>query len=877
MDKRSIPELLAPAGSIDALKAAVNAGADAVYLSGKNFGARYYADNFNETQMEEAIDYAHLRNKKVYVTVNTLIFDDELEEVADYLFWLYKVGADAVILQDVGVASFCQELVPDLDMHASTQITINNREGVRWASEFGFKRVILARELSLPEVEEIVDEMGGEIELEIFAHGALCYCYSGQCLLSSVIGGRSGNRGRCAQPCRKPYQLLQGNRGRYGKLVDSIPIPTDADYLLSTRDLALYPELDKISKIPLASLKIEGRMRSSEYVALVVSIYRKALDKLSDDNWTPDEAELSKLKLAFNRGFTSGHLLEASKESVMGWEAPGNRGLYLGEVVRENKKKKSADKIVIRIDSNLPEFMLEKGDGVVFQHPDTHQRYGMALEQDPEYLNPRKLPLKTKKQIPPGSEVYLTRDVSLTREAKNIIKGPGEKSGIPLDITMKWDQNTPILEGKILKDKFTGKDNRELHFKYKADFKMEAARKRPTSKEQILNQLKKTGRTPFIVKDIGIEYPGNLFIPLGKLNSFRREFIEKAESELLKANKPPNESVESAGNRLENIRHELKSISSLPDPKIKHHMEIAIYTSSIEALTGAIEGGCKRIYFEPFLWEKFNRKHPCEATDWAVYSEKIQELILDAQELCTASGSTLVWKWPSITPNVSLKYLSNLVGPLFDEGLKEIMVGNMGAFKAIRKLNIPVEISGSAALNIWNHCSLREFSKDLNRVTLSNELSRKELTSIAAHNRNIPREYVVQGNLESLVSEDCLLGRVDISGNYLNPPWGIEDGKGRIFPLIVDDYTRTHILNSVELCLIDYIPALYEIGIQNLVIDARGKTSKYAESMVTSYRQGLNYKEKTPGNIAKLNKLKAKVKKISQGGITTGNLLDRPD
>jgi len=354
---------------MDALEAAVNAGADAVYLSRKNFGTRYYADNFNEAQMEEAINYAHLRNKKVYVTVNTLIFDDELEEVADYLFWLYKVGADAVILQDVGVASLCQELVPDLDMHASTQMTINNREGVRWASEFGFKRVILARELSLPEVKEIVDAMDREIELEIFVHGALCYCYSGQCLLSSVIGGRSGNRGRCAQPCRKPYHLLQGNKGRYGKLVDSIPIPTDANYLLSTRDLALYSELDKISKIPLASLKIEGRMRSPEYVALVVSIYRKALDKLSDDNWTPDEVELSKLKLAFNRGFTSGHLLEASKESVMGWEAPGNRGLYLGKVVRENKKKKSADKIAIRIDSNLPEFMLEKGDGVIFSIP----------------------------------------------------------------------------------------------------------------------------------------------------------------------------------------------------------------------------------------------------------------------------------------------------------------------------------------------------------------------------------------------------------------------------------------------------------------------------------------------------------------------------
>lgn len=873
MEKRSTPELLAPAGSMEALKAAINAEADAVYLSGKNFGARHYADNFSEVQMEKALDYAHLRNKKVYITVNTLVFDYELEKVADYLFWLYKTGADAVILQDVGVASLCRELVPDLEMHASTQMTINNLEGVRWAGEFGFKRVVLARELSLPEVEEIVEAMGREIELEIFGHGALCYCYSGQCLLSSVIGGRSGNRGRCAQPCRKPYSLLQGNKDRFGKLASSTPIHTGESYLLSTRDLASYGELDKIFKTPLASLKIEGRMRSPEYVALVVSIYRKALDKLSKDNWAPDEAEFSKLKLAFNRGFTRGHLLETNEESIMGWEAPGNRGLYLGKVVQENKKNKPANKILIKIDSNLPDFMLEKGDGVVFLLPRTTQKYGMAIEHDPEYLNPHKLLLNTERQIPTGSEVYLTRDISLSREAKNIIKSPGEVSAIPLDITMKWDQeNIPILEGK-----FTGKDNREFSLRYKADFKMEAARKNPTSKEQIINQLKKTGGTPFVVKDIEIEYPGNLFIPLGKLNSFRREFIDKAESELLKSNRPPVKSVEFAGKRLINIRQELKPGSSRVDSEIKHSMDIAIYTSSLKTLNGAIKGGCNRIYFEPFLWEEFERDLPCEVTDWVTYTEQIQELILDAQELCTAKGTTFIWKWPSITPNVSIKYLKELVNPLFSRGIKEIMVGNMGAFKAVNRLNKPVKISGSAALNIWNHRTVRELSRYLNGITLSNELSKKELTSIAAYNESIPLEYVVQGNLESLISEDCLLGGVNKTGRNLKPPWGIEDEKNRIFPLVIDDYSRTHILNSVELCLIDYVPDLYQIGFQNLVIDARGKTSEYARSMVTSYRQGLNFEKKTPENIEKLNELKVKVKKIAQGGITTGNFLDSPE
>ncbi|MDD1775524.1 MAG: U32 family peptidase, partial [Methanobacterium sp.] len=313
MESRSIPELLAPAGSLEALKAAVNVGADAVYLSGKDFGARQYAPNFDEDQMVQALKYAHLRNVKVYVTVNTLLYDYELSDLADYLLWLYKAGADALILQDVGVASLCRELIPNMEMHASTQMTINSADGVKWASEFGFKRVVLARELFISELEEIIQQVGLKIELEIFAHGALCYSYSGQCLLSSQIGGRSGNRGRCAQPCRKPYQLLRGDKDDYGRLTNTSPLPLEDDYLLSTRDLALYPELGKIKQLNINSLKIEGRMRSPEYVALVVSTYRKALDKIRKDRWKPEETEISRLKLAFNRGFTSGHLLEERK------------------------------------------------------------------------------------------------------------------------------------------------------------------------------------------------------------------------------------------------------------------------------------------------------------------------------------------------------------------------------------------------------------------------------------------------------------------------------------------------------------------------------------------------------------------------------------
>ena len=222
-----LPEPLSPAGSPEAFRAAVAAGADAVYLSGKRFGARKSAANFTDAELEEAVTYAHCRDIRVYVTINTLIHDRELADVGDYLIRLYSIGVDAVLVQDIGVVALAREIVPSLPLHASTQMTIHSTAGVKWAAEQGFSRVVLARELTLEEITRIARETADSgIGLEVFAHGALCYCYSGQCLLSSVIGGRSGNRGMCAQPCRKPYTLMTGDTDEYGRPKDLHELPS---------------------------------------------------------------------------------------------------------------------------------------------------------------------------------------------------------------------------------------------------------------------------------------------------------------------------------------------------------------------------------------------------------------------------------------------------------------------------------------------------------------------------------------------------------------------------------------------------------------------------------------------------------------------------
>ena len=303
-----ITELLAPVGSMEHLKVAINAGASSVYLSGKNYGARKFAKNFTLDEIAEAVNMAHMYNVKVYVTVNTLIKQDELESVINYLSKLYSIGVDAVLVQDLGLVDLINKYLPDLKIHASTQMTCENQLKLDYIESKGIKRVVLPREMKKEEIKSLKTSM----ELEIFAHGALCYSYSGQCLLSSFKGGRSGNRGTCAQPCRQKYKI-QGIKKE--------------DYYLSPCDLSLFNQLKEISELNISCIKIEGRMRSKEYLAIVVSNYRKALNKLKSRK----NIESEELSLVFNRGFIEGEFNNDTKRSLRA----GHIGLKIGNVISE--------------------------------------------------------------------------------------------------------------------------------------------------------------------------------------------------------------------------------------------------------------------------------------------------------------------------------------------------------------------------------------------------------------------------------------------------------------------------------------------------------------------------------------------------------------
>ena len=355
-------ELLSPAGNFECVRAAVQNGADSVYFGSNIFSARAFANNFGLDELEKAITYCKLRGVKTHLTLNTLIKDDEFEDALNLAKQAYSFGIDAIIVQDLGLAKALISLFPDLPIHASTQMTVHNLNGALELQELGFKRVVLSRELSANEIEYICKNT--DVEIECFVHGALCISYSGQCLFSSMIGGRSGNRGKCAGPCRLPFELLENNK------------KIDSGYLLSTRDLCGLDFIPFFIKTGVKCLKIEGRMKSPEYVAIVTNIYRKYIDlALSNEPYVVDKNDKKELMQAFNRGMSSaGHLENKPNRNLVFKENPSNMGLPLGIVQKYNKQK---GHITLKLKENL-----EIGDTISLQKEDGSYTVSELMENN---------------------------------------------------------------------------------------------------------------------------------------------------------------------------------------------------------------------------------------------------------------------------------------------------------------------------------------------------------------------------------------------------------------------------------------------------------------------------------------------------------------
>lgn len=477
-------ELLAPAGGMDSLVAAINAGCDAIYLGGSKFSARSSAVNFSNEEIETAVKLARLRGVKIYVTINILISDGELEEFFSYVSFLYRAGCHGVIVQDPALGFIIARRFKDMEVHASTQMSINNYFGAKFVRDLSYSRVVLAREATISEIKKVKDL---EIDIEHFIHGALCVSYSGQCTMSSLIGGRSGNRGDCAQACRKPYEIYDKDKNLF----------SNSKYFISPRDLMSFDTIGDLIDAGVNSLKIEGRMKRKEYVYEVVQAYRKKLDGYLD------KIDIEDVKQIFNRSFTQGIGFNDFGRNFISYDRPDNRGVRVGTFKN--------GKIILDTD-------LKRKDGLEFTLKDGSHR-GFTLSKDlNKGDNSIKLPFKVKE----GSEIRRTQSAILNKKIDEKIESIYK---IPIEIEVFIGEGKYPLVTLKANGKLVHFEGREL---------VQSAKNKPITDENIRNSFSKLNDTDFYLKsesDLKIITEGNSFIPVSLLNELRRDSIRMLEKE----------------------------------------------------------------------------------------------------------------------------------------------------------------------------------------------------------------------------------------------------------------------------------------------------------------------------------------------------------
>ena len=562
--KKSKYELLAPAGDMAALKAAVSAGANAVYLGYDEFSARAKAKNFNKEELREAINYSHLRNVKIYVTFNILIADFEIKRAMESVKMLYDIGVDALILQDLGIAREIRKNFPDFEVHASTQMAVNNFYGAKFLKEMGFSRVVLARETPLFELEKIREL---DIDVETFIHGALCVSYSGECLMSSMIGGKSGNRGECAQACRKSYEILDFDKNKIGKRL----------YYISPKDLNTLDDVAKIINSGGYSLKIEGRMKNPEYVYTVVSSYKKSLgNKLSQED--KDDTEQ-----VFNRGFTKGLFNGDFGNDFISSDRPDNRGIEIGKVI---DARKNSAKVIFYED-------VFEGDGLEFIS--SSGRFGMRSNSFYEANIPHEINLFKAPIL--NSKVNRTYSKKLYEKVDEKLENYDYKRELDIDLRIKIGER-PLIKVK----------SGDLSANFELDRVVEVAKKSGLDRERVIENISKTGDSIFRVKNIDLDLDDNAFLPISAINELRREAIKILEAKIL------NGSIDrfEIENNLENKNFEKKN----KDKKSK----IKVFFNKFKDLEKSSLKDIDEIIIRAKYLEKFNKKY--ENREVSIYLDK---------------------------------------------------------------------------------------------------------------------------------------------------------------------------------------------------------------------------------------------------------------
>ena len=809
-DTRKI-ELLAPAGSRDALAAAVENGANAVYLAGSRFGARAYADNFDEDAMREAIRYAHLRGVAVHVTVNTAVDDSELSALADYLRFLEKVGADAVLVQDLGVARLAREVAPGLPLHASTQMTVHSLAGVRSLEELGFSRVVLSREMSLAEIRAICAESRAEIE--VFAHGALCVCYSGQCLMSSMIGGRSGNRGRCAQPCRLPYELVDENG-------EDAAGGTAGKYLLSPRDLKTVDVLPELIAAGVASLKLEGRMKRPEYVAVATAAYRGAIDRALSGETDEMAARETDRRLAqiFNRDFTTAYLLKNPGKELMSDRRPNNRGLLVGRVVSYDA---AARRVRVKLAEGISvgdqaDVWVKTGGRVAETVRDLRDAKGRDIERG---AAGDEVTFPLSRAAHPHDRVFRVFDAALTEEARASYTGAGKRR-IPVRLAVKARIGEPF---SVVAE--TAEAGNMARSEARSEYICPQAEKRPLTRETLEKQMERMGTTAYALAGLDADIGDGVMVPMSVMNETRREALEKLdEVRLAQMAKRRAATVASVARHAPPMEKTVYRNEKNGLPKLIVHADTA------EKARAAAEAGADGVLYGGDTYDHH----------WVTPDEyrKVWAHLRDV-------GKSVSLATPRILRDAALPALAPLLRALRDAPADEVYVHHLGALRVVREFtDLPVQSDFS--LLAFNALAIRELADlGFSRATLSPELNFSQIEALA-RNSVMPLECIVHGRVELMVSAYCALGSFlgNVGAGKCSAPcvkgrFFLKDRTGALFPVVTDAGCQMHVLNAKTLSMMTNAGRFARIGIDRLRIDGRYMTAREIGEVVRGYREFL--------------------------------------
>ena len=715
-----MPELLSPAGNIQSAIAAINAGANAIYVGGKNFSARNLAQNFTDEELERLIDYATIRGVKVYIAVNTLYKNDEMPLVLDFVCKIHAAGAAAFILQDIGLAYILRNYFPDIEIHASTQMTIHSANGAKYLESMGFMRVVLARELSLAEIAEI--RSNANIELETFVHGALCYAYSGQCLMSSLIGGRSGNRGKCAQICRTKFDLL-----RDGEVVKQ-------GYLLSPKDINTLDILSGILQAGVTSLKIEGRMKSPEYVYLATAVYRQILDGVS-----VDDIERQNLLQIFNRGgnFSQSYYSIFSSPNMMSTITPKSSGTRVGTVI-------SAQKGNCIIKFFAPMF---PGDGIeIWTNDGNHVGTGIS-KQIPVYSSAH---FAIQGDIAIGNEVYKSFDKTLADNTKREIAVAVRRQKVLCEVEALPGKRFCLkLSLGRLKVTTYGKE-------------VQKAINAPVLREEVLTQMAKTGNTPFELEFTKANIAENIFIGKAELNQIRRMSIESLENEILRNIKRPLGEIELV-HANDNLIRDMEQVSTT--------QRLTVQISDINHLPIVVSHDIARVYV-PFT------------TELLELPKQNTEIFATLPQICRNEAEQ------EIAPLLPLFEESNIDGYLVSTYGQLEMLNSMQTTKQIM-INYTFNIFNKHAIVAFKNCAVT-LSQELN-INEINDMPAQNFELIVYGRQILMSTHNCPiGLYDTKAKNGKFCTRRHLPKNY-----ALRDRIGVDFPITTDcNHCTSHILNS---------------------------------------------------------------------------------